>query len=203
MENLFVMTEKEPDNKEESPGDLKSFERKQAEFFITQRKLFMWGGVDDESMEKLIRQMLFLANESDDDITLFINSPGGVISSGLALYDLIQTIKADVSTVVMGQAASMGAVLSTAGTKGKRFAWPHARIMIHQPLIQGQFQGVASDIEIQAEEMRRVRTELNKLLAFHTGHDADKIEIDTDRDNFMTGAEAVKYGLIDEVKTVY
>ena len=158
----MAMSDKEK-SKEETP-EQKPWERKQAEHFLDQRKLFLWGGVDDESMEKLIRQMMYLNTLNHEDITLFINSPGGVISSGLALYDLMQTIESDVATVVMGQAASMGAVLSTAGAKGKRYAWNHARIMIHQPLIHGQFQGVATDIEIQAEEMLRVRNELNRLL---------------------------------------
>ncbi len=196
------MSDKEKSTENENE-EKKHFDRLASEHFFEKRQLFLWGGVDDESMSKLIKQVMYLNSLNHDDITLFINSPGGVISAGLALYDLIQSIESDVVTVVTGQAASMGAVLSTAGTKGKRYAWPHSRIMIHQPLINGQFQGVASDIEIQAEEMLRVREELNALLANHSGHDKDKIELDTDRDNFMTAEEAVKYGLIDEVKMVF
>ncbi len=197
------MSDKEEKNPEAEAEDKKHLERLQAEYFFNSRKLFLWGGVDDESMSKLIKQVMFLNSQNHEDITFFINSPGGVISSGLALYDLMQSIESDVVTVVCGQAASMGAVLSTAGTKGKRYAWPHSRIMIHQPLINGQFQGVASDIEIQAHEMLRVREELNKLLSHHSGHPIEEIEKDTDRDNFMTAEEAVKYGLIDEVKMVF
>jgi len=184
--------EKEKEKKE----DFNPF--KQVEEFLAKgRKLFLWGGVDDESAEKLVKRLLWLDSENHDDITLFINSPGGVISSGLAIYDAMQAIKSDVRTVVCGQAASMGAVLLTAGAKGKRFAWPHARVMIHQPLIHGEIVAPASDIQIQAEEMLRIRTVLNEILAKHSGKTVDQIEKDTDRDNFMTADEAVAYGLID------
>jgi ATP-dependent Clp protease, protease subunit len=176
---------------------------KQAEEYLAKgRKIFLWGGVDDESAEKIVKRLLWLDSQSHDDITLFINSPGGVISSGLAIYDCMQSIQSKVSTVVCGQAASMGAVLLTAGAKGKRYAWPHARIMIHQPLIHGEIIAPATDIQIQAEEMLRIRKVLNDILAKHSGKSVDQIEKDTDRDNFMTADEAVAYGLIDESKFI-
>lgn len=179
-----------------------SLAKEQEEHLIKNRKLFLWGGVDDKSAEKLVKELLYLDSKSHDDITLYINSPGGVISSGLAIYDCMQSIKSDVVTVVSGQAASMGAVLLCAGTPGKRYAWKHARVMIHQPLIQGQMQGPASDIEIQAEEMLRIRTELNNILATHCGKDIKTIEDDTDRDNFMSATEAKDYGLVDIVENL-
>jgi ATP-dependent Clp protease protease subunit len=176
---------------------------KQAEEYLAKgRKLFLWGGVDDESAEKMVKRLLWLDSQNQDEITIFINSPGGVISSGLAIYDCMQSIKSPVSTVVCGQAASMGAVLLTAGAKGRRFAWPHARVMIHQPLIHGEIVAPASDIQIQAEEMLRIRTVLNEILAKHSGKTVAQIEKDTDRDNFMTANEAVAYGLIDETKFI-
>ncbi|HSQ41887.1 MAG TPA: ATP-dependent Clp protease proteolytic subunit [Fibrobacteraceae bacterium] len=171
---------------------------KQAEEYLAKkRKLFLWGGVEDEIAEKLVKRLLWLDSENHEDITLFINSPGGVITSGLAIYDAMQYIKSDVSTVVCGQAASMGAVLLTAGAKGKRYAWPHARILIHQPLIHGEIVAPATDIQIQAEEMLRTRKTLNSILAHHSGKPVEQIEKDTDRDNFMSADEAVAYGLID------
>ena len=189
--------EKEKEKKE----DFNPF--KQVEEYLAKgRKLFLWGGVDDESAEKIVKRLLWLDSDNHEDITLFINSPGGVISSGLAIYDAMQAIKSDVSTVVCGQAASMGAVLLTAGASGKRFAWPHARVMIHQPLIHGEIIAPASDIQIQAEEMLRTRLVINEILAKHSGKSVDQIERDTDRDNFMTADEAVTYGLIDANKWI-
>ncbi len=180
-----------------------SLEKEQNEYFIKNRKLFLWGGVDDESAAKLIRQLIYLDTVNQDDIELYINSPGGVISAGLAIYDAMHAIRSDVKTIVCGQAASMGAVLGCAGAAGKRYAWPHSRIMIHQPLIHGQFFGPASDIEIQAEEMLRIREELNRILAKHSGKDEATIEKDTDRDNFMSAEEAKSYGLIDHVESLH
>ncbi len=184
--------EEEKDKEKKDP-----IAQKQEEFFHENRTLFLWGGVDDESASKLIKAMLYLDSVSNEDITLLINSPGGVISSGLAIYDCMHAIKSDVRTIVCGQAASMGAVLLCAGAPGKRLAWNHARVMIHQPLIQGHMQGPASDLEIQADEMLRIRATLNAILAKHSGQDADTIEKDTDRDNFMDPTEAIAYGLID------
>lgn len=165
---------------------------------LKDRIVFLGTEIDDSVANIVTAQLLFL--ESDDpekDIHLYINSPGGQITSGLAIYDTMQYVAPDVSTVCIGQAASMGAVLLAAGTKGKRFALPHARIMIHQPL--GGFQGQASDVEIQAKEMARVKKAMNEILSRHTGQDVKKIEKDSDRDFFMTAAEALEYGLIDKV----
>jgi len=165
---------------------------------LKDRLVFVVGPVDDYMANIVIAQMLFLELENPAaDIHLYINSPGGVVTSGLAIYDTMQFIKPDVSTICTGQAASMGAVLLAGGTKGKRFCLPHARIMIHQPL--GGFQGQAADMEIHAREMLIVRDRLNKILAKHTGQTVDRIKQDTDRDNFMDWDEAIKYGLIDRV----
>jgi ATP-dependent Clp protease protease subunit len=146
----------------------------------------------------VVAQLLFLESENPDkDIALYINSPGGIVTSGLAIYDTMQFIKPDVSTICIGQAASMGAVLLAGGTKGKRYALPHSRIMIHQPL--GGFQGQAADVEVHAKEMLITRDRLNRILAHHTGQSVEKIKNDTDRDNFMDGNDAIGYGLIDKV----
>jgi ATP-dependent Clp protease protease subunit len=169
------------------------------EQFLARREIFLWGEVCDESAEEIVKKILFLDGAGGGDITLYINSPGGVISSGLAIYDAMCRAKSDVSTVVTGQAASMGAVLLCAGAKGKRFAWEHARVLIHQPLISGNMYGPASDIQIQAEEMLRTRENLNKILAAHTGQTLQKIAEDTDRDYFMSAEEAKKYGIVDKI----
>jgi ATP-dependent Clp protease protease subunit len=165
---------------------------------LKDRLIFVVGPVDDYMANIVVAQMLFLESENPDkDIHLYINSPGGVVTAGLAIYDTMQFIKPDVQTICTGQAASMGAILLTGGTKGKRYCLPHARMMIHQPL--GGFQGQAADMEIHAREMLLVRDRLNKILAKHTGQDVEKIKHDTDRDNFMDWDEAVRYGLIDRV----
>ncbi len=165
---------------------------------LKERLVFIVGQIDDFMANVVVAQLLFLESENPDkDIALYINSPGGVVSSGLAIYDTMQFIKPDVSTICIGQAASMGAVLLAGGTKGKRYALPHARIMIHQPL--GGFQGQAADLEIHAKEMLVTRDRLNRILARHTGQSVDKIKTDTDRDNFMDGSDAIGYGLIDRV----
>ncbi len=156
--------------------------------------------IDDHIANLIVAQLLFLeAEDPEKDIYLYINSPGGVVTAGLAIYDTMQYIKPDVVTICMGQAASMGAVLLAAGAPGKRFALPHARIMIHQPL--GGFQGQATDIEIHAKEILRLKQMLNEILAKHTGQPLEKIERDTDRDFFMSAEEAREYGLIDRVLT--
>jgi ATP-dependent Clp protease protease subunit len=163
---------------------------------LKERVVFVVGPVDDYMANVVVAQLLFLESENPDkDVALYINSPGGVVSAGLAIYDTMQFIKSDVSTICIGQAASMGAILLTGGTKGKRYSLPHSRIMIHQPL--GGFQGQAADMEIHAKEMLTTRDRLNKILALHTGQTVEKIKIDTDRDNFMDGADAIAYGLID------
>ncbi|EFW29558.1 ATP-dependent Clp endopeptidase, proteolytic subunit ClpP [Selenomonas artemidis F0399] len=165
---------------------------------LKERIIFLGGPIDDNVANVVVAQMLFLESEDPDkDIHLYINSPGGVVTAGLAIYDTMQYIKPDVSTICIGQAASMGSILLTAGAKGKRYALPHARIMIHQPL--GGAQGQSTDIQIQAKEILRLREVGNEILARHTGQDTDKINVDTERDNFMSAEEAKAYGLIDEV----
>jgi len=165
---------------------------------LKERVVFVVGPVDDYMANIVVAQLLFLESENPDkDISLYINSPGGVVTAGLAIYDTMQFIKPDVGTICIGQAASMGAVLLAAGAAGKRFCLPHARVMIHQPL--GGFQGQAADMEIHAKEMLETRDRLNKILAKHTGQSVDRIKQDTDRDRFMDWNEAVKYGLVDRV----
>ena len=165
---------------------------------LKERVIFLVGPVNDATANLIVAQMLFLESENPDkDISFYINSPGGSVSAGMAIYDTMQFIKPDVSTLCMGQAASMGAFLLAAGAKGKRFCLPNSRVMIHQPL--GGFQGQASDIEIHAKEILYLRQRLNTMLAQHTGQSVETIEQDSDRDNFMSGDEAVKYGLVDKV----
>ncbi|HUL10781.1 MAG TPA: ATP-dependent Clp endopeptidase proteolytic subunit ClpP [Methylococcaceae bacterium] len=165
---------------------------------LKERVIFLVGPVEDYMANLVIAQMLFLESENPDkDIHLYINSPGGVVTAGLAIYDTMQFIKPDVSTLCIGQAASMGALLLAGGAAGKRYSLPHSRVMIHQPL--GGFQGQASDIDIHAREILAVRERLNKILAKHTSQPIEKIQIDTDRDNFMSGEDAAQYGLIDKV----
>jgi len=165
---------------------------------LKERVIFVVGPVEDHMANLIVAQLLFLESENPDkDIALYINSPGGVVSAGLAIYDTMQFIKPDVSTICIGQAASMGAVLLAGGAKGKRYCLPHSRIMIHQPL--GGFQGQATDIDIHAREILATRHRLNQLLANHTGQTIERIAQDTDRDNFMSGDSAMAYGLIDKV----
>ncbi len=167
---------------------------------LKERVIFVVGPVEDYMANLIVAQLLFLESENPDkDIALYINSPGGSVSAGLAIYDTMQFIKPAVSTICVGQAASMGAILLAGGTKGKRFCLPHSRVMIHQPL--GGFQGQATDIEIHAREILDARDRLNGILARHTGQPVEKIAKDTDRDNFMTGEQAIAYGLIDAVLT--
>jgi ATP-dependent Clp protease protease subunit len=165
---------------------------------LKERVVFVVGPVEDQMANLIVAQLLFLESENPDkDIHLYINSPGGVVTSGLAIYDTMQFIKPDVSTICIGQAASMGAVLLAGGAKGKRFCLPHSRVMVHQPL--GGFQGQASDIDIHAREILLIRERLNRILSRHTGQPIERIERDTDRDRFLSGEEAVAYGLIDSV----
>ena len=165
---------------------------------LKERVIFIVGPIEDHMANLVVAQLLFLESENPDkDIALYINSPGGSVSAGLSIYDTMQFIKPDVSTMCVGQAASMGAVLLAGGTKGKRYSLPHSRMMIHQPL--AGFQGQASDIDIHAREVLETRDRLNRILSKHTGQTIDKIRQDTDRDNFMGGDAAVTYGLIDRV----
>ena len=165
---------------------------------LKERIIFLGTAVNDEIASLIIAQMLFLeAEDPDKDITFYVNSPGGGVTAGLAIYDTMQYVRCDIATLCMGQAASMGALLLTAGTKGKRYALPNSRILIHQPM--GGFQGQATDIDIHAQEILRMREDLNRILASHSGQNIRKIRKDTDRDYFMSSEEAKKYGIIDKV----
>lgn len=165
---------------------------------LKERVIFLVGQVEDHMANLVVAQLLFLESENPDkDISVYINSPGGSVSAGLAIYDTMQFVRCDVSTMCVGQAASMGALLLAGGSPGKRFSLPHSRMMIHQPL--GGYQGQATDIEIHAKEILLIRDRLNRIMSKHTGRPLDQVENDTERDNFMSGEEAVKYGLIDRV----
>jgi ATP-dependent Clp protease, protease subunit len=165
---------------------------------LKERIIFVGTAIDDDVANLVIAQMLFLESEDPDkDVHLYINSPGGVVTSGLAIYDTMQYIRPKVSTLCMGQGASIAALLLAAGEKGKRFALPHARILIHQPM--GGFQGQASDVDIQAKEILRLREDLNRIMARHTSQPLERIEADTDRDFYMSGHQAKEYGIVDEV----
>ncbi|QMT36732.1 ATP-dependent Clp endopeptidase proteolytic subunit ClpP [Neisseria wadsworthii] len=167
---------------------------------LKERIVFLVGPVNDHTANLVVAQMLFLESENPDkDIYFYINSPGGSVTAGMSIFDTMNFVKPDVSTLCLGQAASMGAFLLSAGTKGKRFALPNSRIMIHQPLISGGLGGQASDIEIHARELIKIKEKLNYFLAKHTGQPLEKVERDTDRDNFMSAEAAKEYGLIDQV----
>ena len=169
---------------------------------LKERIIFLVGPVEDHTANLVVAQLLFLESENPDkDIYFYINSPGGSVTAGMSIYDTMKFIKPDVQTLCLGQAASMGAFLLSAGTKGKRFALPNSRVMIHQPLISGGLGGQASDIEIHARELLKLKEKLNQMLAEHTGRSLEQIERDTDRDNFMSAQEAADYGLIDKVIT--
>ena len=169
---------------------------------LKERIIFLVGPVDDHTANLVVAQLLFLESENPDkDIYFYINSPGGSVTAGMSIYDTMKFIKPDVQTLCLGQAASMGAFLLSAGTRGKRFALPNSRIMIHQPLISGGLGGQASDIEIHARELLKLKEKLNKILADHTGKSIEEVARDTDRDNFMSAQEAMEYGLIDKVIT--
>ena len=165
---------------------------------LKERLIFVVGPIEDHMANLVVAQLLFLESENPEkDVAIYINSPGGIVSSGLAIYDTMQFIKPDVTTICIGQAASMGAILLAGGAKGKRYCLPHSRVMIHQPL--GGFQGQATDIEIHTREILETRERLNQILAHHTGHPIDKIKVDTDRDNFMSAEAAKTYGIVDHL----
>ncbi len=187
--------------KEKEEGLLKEMTERNVEHALLKtRKIFLWSPVNDDSARAIVTRLLSLdADDSDSEIVLYINSPGGSVSDGLAIYDAMQAIGSPVSTVCTGLAASMGAVLLAGGAKGRRFTWPHARIMIHQPLIMGTITGRATDLDIHAREMLKTREEINRLLALHTGQDVEKLAKDTDRDFYMSPTEAKEYGLIDDI----
>jgi|JI10StandDraft_1071094.scaffolds.fasta_scaffold175084_1 ATP-dependent Clp protease protease subunit len=183
--------------KEERPAPLRE---RLAEGFLEKRQIFLWGAVTDKTAEMLVERMMFLeSTDPGKPIYFFINSPGGVISSGMAIYDVMNMISSPVYTITMGMAASMGAILLTAGEKGHRYAFEHAKVMIHQPLISGQIIAPAIDIKIHAEEIKKTRAELNRILAETTGQPIARIEKDTDRDYYLDGKGAVEYGLADKV----
>lgn len=168
--------------------------------FLKQRKIFLWGAVEDSSARDITEKLLYLeATDPGTPITFYINTPGGSITAGMAIYDTIKLISSPVKVVVTGMAASMGSILLSAPAKGNRFLYPHARVMIHQPLIMGQFQGPAVDIHIQAQEMERTRDELNLILSSASGQPLEKIRTDTDRDFYLTAEEAIAYGLADAI----
>ena len=165
---------------------------------LKERVIFIVGGIEDQTANLVVAQLLYLESENPDkDINLYINSPGGIVTAGMAIYDTMQFIKPDVSTMCVGQAASMGAILLAAGTNGKRFCLPHSRVMIHQPL--GGYQGQATDIDIHAREILKTREQLNEILALHSGQSLKTIATDTERDNFMDPVQALDYGLVDQV----
>lgn len=165
---------------------------------LKERIVFLGSAVNDDVANVIIAQLLFLeAEDPEKDVTFYINSPGGSVTAGMAIYDTMQYVKCDIATLCLGQAASMGALLLAAGAAGKRYSLPNSRIMIHQPM--GGFQGQATDIDIHAKEILRMREDLNKILAHHTGHEMEKIALDTERDNFMSAGEASEYGIIDKV----
>ncbi len=168
--------------------------------FLQMRRIFLWDIVSDELAQEVVKKLIYLdLKDPDTDITMYVNSPGGSISAGLAIYDAMQNTGCDIATICMGQAASMGAIILAAGTKAKRSAWKHARIMIHQPLISGQMIAPASDIEIHAEEMLRLRDKVNEILAKHSGQPVERIREDTERDKYFSASAAAEYGLIDTV----
>lgn len=193
MQNYLVPTVIEQSGRGERAFDIYSR-------LLKERIVFLVGPVTDESANLVVAQLLFLESENPDkDIYFYINSPGGSVTAGMSIFDTMNFIKPDVSTLCLGQAASMGAFLLSAGQKGKRFALPNSRIMIHQPLISGGLAGQASDIEIHAKELLKIKDKLNRLLAKHCNRDLTEIERDTDRDNYMSAEEAKNYGLIDQV----
>ncbi len=188
---------------EEQEDLLKNLQEKNLEMTLfRERKIFLWSDVNDESAKAVVTRLLALETEdAGKEIMFYINSPGGSASDGMAVYDAMQAIRSPVSTICMGMAASMGSVLLAAGEKNRRFAWPHARIMIHQPLIMGTVTGTSTDLDIRAKEIVRLRDEINEIYAEHTGQEIDKISNDTDRDFFMSAEEAKEYGLIDDIIT--
>lgn len=189
----------EEDEKKSKPEDAPVAAQIQKEF-LKQRKIFLWGAVEDSTARDVTEKLLYLeAAAPGEPITFYVNTPGGSITAGMAIFDTIRLISSPVKVVVTGMAASMGSILLSAPAKGNRLLYPHARVMIHQPLIMGQFQGPAVDIHIQAQEMERTRDELNRILSEASGQPLEKIEKDTDRDFYMTAEEAIAYGLADAV----
>jgi len=186
-----------PATGEKSPSSVTALIAKK---FLSQRKIFLWGAVTDATAKDLTEKLLYLeATSPGKDITLYINTPGGSISAGMAVYDTMQLISSAVTVVVTGMAASMGSILLSGAAKGRRLLYPHARVLIHQPLISGHFSGPATDINIQAQEMEKLRAELNQILAKVSGQPLERIEQDTDRDFYLNAQEAIAYGLADKI----
>jgi ATP-dependent Clp protease protease subunit len=186
-----------PKKEENKPDDLSTQIQKK---FLEERKIFLWGEVSDKSAKDITEKLLYLEwTDPGKDITFYINTPGGSITAGMAVYDTIQLITSPVSVVVTGMAASMGSILLSSAPKGKRFVYPHSRVMIHQPLISGRMVAPAVDINIQAEEMEKLRHELNQILADASGKPLEQVEKDTDRDFYLNAKEAIEYGLADEI----
>lgn len=193
---LGIMTE-DKDNKDDFKAPVSGIIQKK---FLEDRKIFLWGGVDDDSAKEITEKLLYLeAKDSGKTIKFYINTPGGSITAGMAIYDTIKLIKSPVIVVVTGMAASMGSILLSAAEKGNRLLYPHSRVLIHQPLISGQFVGPASDLHIQAQELEKMRSELNSILSKATGQPIKKITEDTDRDFYMTAKEAIEYGIADKI----
>ena len=186
-----------PNKEENKPDDLSTQIQKK---FLEERKIFLWGEVSDKSAKDITEKLLYLEwTDPGKDITFYINTPGGSITAGMAVYDTIQLITSPVSVIVTGMAASMGSILLSSAPKGKRFVYPHSRVMIHQPLISGRMVAPAVDINIQAEEMEKLRHELNQILADASGKPLEQVEKDTDRDFYLNAKEAIEYGLADEI----
>lgn len=198
MNHLDLQATDCPNDKENEKG--KSFKDKITWQFLEKRQIFLWGGVMDNSAEEIVEKMLFLENEKPNTpIYFFINSPGGVITAGMSIYDVMNMISSPVYTITMGMAASMGAILFAAGEKGHRYMFQHGKVMIHQPLISGQIVAPAIDIKIHADEIRKTREELNRILSDRTGQPIEKVSRDTDRDYWLNAQESVDYGIADHV----
>lgn len=187
------------DNCEPKPAEKSN---KIEDHFLNSRKVFLYAQIDTKSSHEVIQKLLYLDSLNHDDIVLYIQSPGGSIDAGFAIMDCMNQIESDVVTVVTGSAASMGALLQCCGAKGKRYAWPHSRIMIHQPLISGQYRDVATNLEAEADVIDKMKVEINHIIAEKTGQDVEKVAKDTDRDCWMSAEEALEYGMIDHVGTV-
>ncbi|HPG12617.1 MAG TPA: ATP-dependent Clp protease proteolytic subunit [Chitinophagaceae bacterium] len=191
----------EEEEKEEQPkSDLMMFSKKLEKYFFEKRAVYLWGMVDDKSAKDVVSKLLLLdADKPGEEIKFYINSPGGVVTSGMVMYDTMQMIKSPISTICMGLAASMGSILLSGGEKGKRFIYPHGEVMIHQPSLGGYIQGVSADLEIQAEQTKRVKEVGAKILAENCGKTVEQIMTDFDRDYWMDAPQAVKYGIVDKV----
>lgn len=197
MQIIPTANQADPDKSNENKQPLREMMRRK---FLKERKIFFWGEVDDASARTATEQLLFLeADKPGEEITLYLNSPGGSITAGMAVYDTMALITSPIKVIVVGLAASMGSIFLCGGTKGRRFLYPHARVLIHQPLIMGTMRGAAVDIHIQAQEMEKLREEMNRILADASGQTMERIQKDTDRDFYLNAKEAIEYGLADAI----